>query len=208
MAICILASGTKTKHMVMESTTIATEQLMKANGRKINSMERGRSYGRMALSMSALILRGKSMVMENFSGLMAVPTKGSSIRMKSMGMAFINGTMGGNMKDNGIRIKCTDMEFLRGRTDALMMASTTWIKRRGMECFNGPMAGSIEAVGRTESRMAKALILIRTGSRKWAFGIMERGRNGWMILSKKRNEKTKKQKKFQKNKFFFFFFFQ
>ena len=134
-------------------------------------MERVKNYGQMVRSMLDLISKAKSMGEESFFGQMVVPMKESSSKMKFMDLASINGIfllkiiklgmMEGNMKDNGTRTKCMDMEFSLGRMEELMMVIIIWIKRKAMVFSIGQMEGSIEVIGRMESKMERELILIR-----------------------------------------------
>ena len=90
MEMYTLANGIKIKEMDMENA-FGIKLYMKDSGKMISSMEKVRKYGRMVLSMLALILRGRHVGRGCFYVQMDPLMKVNENKIIFMAMVSING---------------------------------------------------------------------------------------------------------------------
>ena len=78
----------------------------------------------MGLSMTGIILMGRSMEREFLNGLIMLLTEETSMIIIYMGMEHINGLMGENILGTGESIKCMGKESLNGQMEEGMKVAT------------------------------------------------------------------------------------
>ena len=95
------------------------------------------------------------MAMVSTTGPTEVNSKVTGRRTKSQAWVFISGKMGGYTRATGNKIICTDKVFTNGLMVESMKEAILTTRKKDLEYTLTQMAAATEAIGKTESNMAK-----------------------------------------------------
>ena len=147
MVIYMMESGKMTKHMVLASTPILTEQNMRVIGLMTSNTVKEKKSGQMVLSMKVIINSERRMEKVNSYGQTDLRMKVSFWITIYMVMESTNGLMEENSLVIGYAIRCMGRVYLPGLMEEDMKVTITMIKNRELECSYGQMVGNMMVHG-------------------------------------------------------------
>lgn len=148
-----------TKRMVVASTNMPMEQLMRETGMRTNNMGKESKNGQMVQSTAAFTKKAKRMAMVLLLLLTVVSTKVTLFRMRSLDKENMSGQMENHTMANGRKIRCTDRVFKSGMMVRSMRDSSRTTKDRVVAPSLGEMAEFMMVSGLMASSMDRAFSL-------------------------------------------------